>query len=263
MTFEGEDIQQDANLGESSDAPQTSTENQPEVTASEHSASTPKAESQSRPFHEDPAIQDYIQRQVAKQASEFEKRMAELSKRYESQSQARQPQQPKAVHPLIEKFREIDPRYAEYLEGLEAKAAKAEELDQKFAAREQADIRTQFENQLAKLHGENKVPEEMQKRIRREIVALAQENPELGLNDLPRVYKEVLEENNKWIDSIKRSERASYVTDKTKDAKAPTSQPKGKPAVSNGTKPAHTDRESMMASVVKSALKRSRAESDI
>jgi hypothetical protein len=257
-----EDIQQDANSGESSDAPQTSSpEANTEVTASEQ-RETDTQSAQQKPFHEDPRIQEYIERQVARQASAYEERMEELQREMREQFQQRN--QPKKVaHPLIEKFREIDPAYAEYLEGLESKASKVEQLEQRLSGMDQKEIVKEYENTLGRLHGENKVSPEMQDRIKERIDLAVTRNQKLGLRDIPNLYKEALEKETKFIDAIKRAERASYVTDKSKDARVPTSQPKGAPASGAGKKPVHTDREAALASIVKSALHRSKAESDI
>jgi hypothetical protein len=258
--LEGEGIQQDANTEESSAASETSPqENQTEVTANETSGQKTQAP-EAKPFHEDPRIQDYIQRQVAREASQYERRMTELQRQFQEQTQARQPKQ---TNPFVEKLREIDPKYAEYIESLEARASKVEQLEQRLSGFDQKEIIKEYESTVGRLHGEHKVPKELQDDIKERLDAFAMRNPHIGLKDLPEAYKQIADARMKWLDGIKRAERASYVTDKTKDSRAPTSQPRGTAATPGKSREVHTDREAMLASVVKRALKTSKAESDI
>lgn len=260
MTFEGEDYQQDANSGESSAAPETSTENQPEVTASESPDSSSQPAQQSRPFHEDPKIQEFIQRQVAKQASAYEERMQQLQQRFEEMGKEKQPSK---AHPFVQKLKEIDPTYGEWAESQEKLAEKLAQFEQWQQEQQRGAVIQQYESGVQKLHAEYKVSPDLQEIYREAIDAAAMKNPKLGLKDLPDVYKQVHDRFSKLLDSTKRAERASYVVDKSKDANAPTSQSKGVPTVNNGKRGSHSDKESAYAAIVKNALKGSKAASDI
>jgi hypothetical protein len=52
----------------------------------------------------------------------------------------------------------------------------------------------------------------------------------MPISALPQLYKQVHEQLNGYLESVRRSEREQYVTGKKQDAKIPASQPKGKPA---------------------------------
>lgn len=209
-----------------------------------------------KPFHEDPRIRDYIERQVSKQTQS-------LQSEWQRQMEASRPAQQKPANKFVERLREIDPAYAEYIESLEARASKVEQLEQNFSSLEQQKQYERYESALNKLHEENKVSQSDRALIQEKVEYRASKNPKLGLSDLPGLYKQALEEHTKYVDGIKRAERAQYVSDKSKDAKAPAPAPKGT-APTPGEKPKKfTDREDFLGSVVKRALNRSKAESDI
>lgn len=254
-----EDIQQDVSSGESSEAPQTSTPETSQVPAEASTQETQPVQER-KPFNEDPQIQDFIQRQVAKQTQRYEQQLAEFQRRFEQSSKPAE--QPKR-HKFVEKLAEIDPEYASYIEGLEQRAAKAEQLEKRFGQMDQQQVVKEYESAVERMHAENKVPEELKARIKRELDFRAMTNPNLGLRDLPNVYKEVLEDHTKWIDSIKRAERSSYVADKSKDARAPSTQPKGAPAVRKEQATPAKDIEDVYSRVVKRVMDTRKAGSEI
>lgn len=175
-----------------------------------------------------------------------------------SQSQQKESKE----HPFVARLKEIDPSYGEWAGGVEQLKKDLEEMRNWKQEQSRQAMVQQYESGIEKLHNDNKVPAELRDRIRRELDLRAMTNPKLGLKDLPNVYKDVLSDYNKFIDGIKRSERASYVTDKSKDVKAPATQTKGAPATGNKT-PAHKDKESAFSSIVQKALNRSKAEGEI
>lgn len=257
-----ENVQQDANEVQESSAPETAS---PETQASEQvtapEPSSAPAEPKSVPFHEDPRVQEYLERQIKKNTETYEQRMQEMQR----QVQALQPKaEPKQAHEFVQQLKQINPKWAEYIESLESKAGQVEQLTSRINSWEQKNTLSTYESTMAKMHAEFKTPDDLKERIKREIEFDAMRNPKLGISDLPGLYKQKFEDYSKWLDGIKRAERAAYVSDKSKDSKAPPTQPKGKvPARNDKGQFQNMDREEMMASVVKSALNKARAESDI
>ena len=255
--FEGEEvIQQDANSGDTSEAPQTSTQDSTtEVTGAESSLSRQANPESQMPFHEHPRFKELIsERNTLKE--QFEAMQNQFREMQSQKAKAQEKQ-----HPFVAKLGEIDPAYGEWAGGVEGIKKDLEEMRAWKQEQQRQTLITEYNSGIDKLHAENKVPDALRERIKREIDRQAIQNPKLGMKDLSSVYKQVLEEETKYLDGIKRTERASYVTDKSKDAKAPQTQTKGAPAGQQAKAP-FKDREEMHASVVKRAMKASKAGND-
>jgi hypothetical protein len=256
--FEGEEvIQQDANSEDSSVASQTSTESATnEVTAADSSSNQrqPAAESQ-MPFHEHPRFKEIIS-----DRNSLKEKLEAMEARFQ-QMESQKQQAPQKEHPFVSRLKEIDPSYGEWAGGVEQFKKELEEMKAWKQEQSRQALVTEYNSSIDKLHNENKVPETLRARIKKEIDYRAMTNPKLGLKDLPSIYKEVFEEETKFVEGLKRSERASYVTDKSKDARAPQTQTKG---ATPGQKPKQQsmDREERYASIVQKALKASKAGSD-
>jgi len=211
------------------------------------------------PFHEHPRFKELIEerKQLSEQTRQMQEQLEEM-RRATTQKQ----EQAKA-HPFVQKLTEIDPSYGEWAGGVEQIKAQLAELAE--WKREQANqsLVKDYESTIDKLHAENKVPEELKARIRQQLDFQAMSNPKLGMKDLPSIYKTVFESESKFMESIKRSERASYVADKSRDASAPSSQGRGKPVSPNQKAPTHKDVESAYASIVAKSVRNSRAGNDI
>ncbi len=83
------------------------------------------------------------------------------------------------------------------------------------------------------------------------------------MGNLKDAYKRLHDEIKTVIDSTKREERKSYVTDKAKDAKLPTSQPKGAaPSRDDKGRYAGMSREDIRSVIASKALKLSKGEKD-
>lgn len=256
--LEGEEIvQQDANNGDSSDAPQTSPETNNEAPASESLNESRQSSAESQmPFHEHPRFKELIS-----ERNTFKEQIEAMQRQMEALNAQKQQQTPEKKHPFVSKLSEIDPAYGEWAGNVEQMKKEFEELRAWKQEQARQSVINEYNSSIEKLHGENKVPETLRERIKEKIDFLAMTNPKLGLKDLPNIYKDILEKENKFLEGIKRSERASYVTDKSKDARAPQTQTKGAPAGQKANKPP-MDREAMYSSIVKNALKNSKAGSD-
>lgn len=184
-----------------------------------------------------------------------------MEARYQQMESQRQQTQQKE-HPFVARLKEIDPSYGEWAGGVEQFKKEFEELRAWKQEQSRQSLINEYTSGIDKLHNENKVPENLRGRIKKEIDFRAMTNPKLGLKDLPSIYKEVMEEETKFVEGLKRSERASYVTDKSKDAKAPQTQTKGAVATGAQKQQQHRDREDAYSSIVKKALSNSKAGND-
>lgn len=195
-----------------------------QVSSSEQAASSAPAQEdtgtqasapqeQNTPFHQHPRFQELIQqkRELSDRVSTYEQRMAEMQRQVE----AMQSSAPKAEDPLLARLKQIDPEFGARFEKLSSLESQVEKFKEWQQEQVMESYRTQASQSLTDLYKQYSVPENMQKRYDREIKAIAYENPNLGLKDLPEVFKSVHEEFTKWQDEFKRKERESYVTEKS------------------------------------------------
>ncbi|HYE72212.1 MAG TPA: hypothetical protein VEF04_02735, partial [Blastocatellia bacterium] len=260
----GEEItQQDANTIEETSAPQIeSTDSQSVETSAQQSEVSQEQSEKQVPFHEHPRFKELIdyRRQSEERLAAYEQQIQEMQRMYQEALKARQPQP--EINPFVAKLKEIDPRYGEWAESVEARASKAEAVEQELQQLRTERLINQYESAVERLHSEHKTPDTMKARIKRELDA-AVIRGEVKLQDVPRAYKQAFDDYTKWLDEVKRSERASYVQDKSKDATAPSSQPKGKLPPRNEKGQFTGDRESDLAMIAKRALKLSKAEGEL
>lgn len=264
MSYIDDEIQQQgANEAESPEPQEQSAEPIQESPAKEtQSAQSPEP---NVPFHEHPRFKELIEerRQYADRVSQYESRFAEMERRLQDQAQQR-PEPHKQVNPFVAKLKEIDPAYGQWAENMEQRAQQAEVLAREMQEIKQERIRSEYETTVSKLHSDSKVPESLRPFIREQLDALALSGQIRSVKDVPNAYKAIQEKYTSLIDGIKREERASYVSAKSQDASAPTSQPKGKaPSRNDRGQFTSGDRETDMAMLVKRALKISKAENDI
>lgn len=250
---------------ENTDAVEPSSEapSEPEG-GTEVKASAPKQEDQT-PFHEHPRFKELVEQKNSALAQQkvLEQKLAQLEARF---SQPQVPQAPSKeqteFEALIQDLKGIDPRLASVLES-NAKAAKmAEELQKRLEGFEktsaekerQAQIQTAV-SKINQLHESNKLSPEVRQLINNNLDLMYMQG-KLNLSNLEAEYKNALDLHNKFIESIKRAERESYVADKKKDAAVPTSQPKGKPATQAPKKPTYSkDPETARQQLVQEYLK--------
>jgi hypothetical protein len=249
-----EGMEQDVGTQESSPSETSTPESVTEVSAAESTGTQKQSAESSQPFHEHPRFKELIE-----ERNTFKSEIENMRRQME---ELRKPPKENKEHPFVSRLKEIDPQYGEWASNQEKLAEKLSQFEQWQQEQTRTAIVQQYETGISKLHDQYKVPSELQEIYKEALDAAAIKNPKLGLKDLPNVYKQVHDKFSKLLESTKRAERASYVVDKSKDAKAPATQPKGAPAT--GTKkPAHTDREAMLGSIVQRALKNSKAEGEI
>lgn len=260
-------VQSDANESQVSSEPVSDGEvSQPEP-QSEVPQQEVQAESsqESLPFHDHPRWQE-----IQTKNRNLERTVQELQQQMQQsieQQQAIAAAQPRETDPLMERIKNADPEFAQLIDELVSwKDSMSKDFGEVKDWREtqsQAQLRQTVDTQINSLHDKYEIPQELRTRYDREIAAYAQQNPELGIEDLPRVYETIHKDYNTFLDSVRRAERAKYVTDKRTDAAAPSSQPKGVPATApQQQNEMPTDPEAARREIVRIAMAKGKGSSD-
>lgn len=222
-------------------------------------------QSQARPFHEDPRIQDFIQRQTEKQLEsvrqQYDQQFQQLRSQYEQLSKSTQTE--KQRDELIERLKGIDPEFGSRFEELNSLKEQVAEFKRWQSEQAQQQTYQQAVNEVNRLHAENEVPDELKSVYNSMIQDIASKNPNLTVNDLPKVYKQVHDQFANIVNTIRRHERESYVKEKQPVAKAPSAQPKGQPV--NQSKKAEWSKDPYEArqQLINRTLKLAREENDV
>jgi hypothetical protein len=255
-------VQQDANIEETS-APQESsgTEQQQAISAQSEISEQESTPEPNVPFHEHPRFRELIEerRQAAEELQAMREQLAEL----QSLREQSQPPSQKPKNPFAEKLREINPEYAAWVDKQTAIAEEVEQLKAEREADRKRQVLENYNSSVEKLHTEFNVPKEWQGALKRQLDYLAMTDKRVGLGNLKEHYKTLHDEFKSLIDSTKREERKSYVTEKSKDAKIPSSQPKGAaPSRDEKGRFAGMDREQIKSEMTRQVLKIAKAEKD-
>jgi hypothetical protein len=236
-----------------SDVQSTEVSSEPTVAAveqTEASSEAAGAAEQTKPESNVPysRFQEVIQQknQHAEQLKAMQGQYQQMQARIDAFERAQQarPQTEAQKDALIERLKGIDPEFGERIEQMYSKLSKIDQLDQWRAQQEQ---QTQYQRAMSaveRLHAEHKVPKELQDIY----VNQLKSDPHVNLDNLNEAYKNLHQRMSGYFDSVKRTERESYVAAKKADAKAPTSQPKGK-APSPAQKQAKGSEESQRETV--------------
>ena len=173
-------------------------------------------------------------KELVEQKNEFSRKFDELEKRHK-EYQSRFEQQEKASkgpskdEQVLARLKGIDPEFAEFMESQSSRASKVDalekrlaEYDQRESARSQEAVRNQATSALEKLQGEHKVDKTIHEFYVARIKEMAQANPNLGLQDLPNVYKGLHDNMSKFLESQKRTSLTEYSDTKKADSKVPT-----------------------------------------
>lgn len=232
--------------GESSQEDQSVAESQDD--SSQQDAASETSEPKEVPFHEHPRFKELIQEKntYKQQYSQLENayrhlaaQLQEMQNTFQAQSQVKQ-QQP-TYEKTLERLKGIDPEFAEFqsklYEDVNSVPQLQKELQEFRQWKQQVEVenlRTQATSRLEQLYNEHKVTPELKDYYREYIANRAYENPKAGLQELDAYFKEAHEKYSKLLDSVKRQERASYVSEKKKDG-TPATQTGGQPAaIANG-----------------------------
>ncbi len=253
----------------SSEAPESSEKS---LNVDSELTNKPENKPEPAPFHEHPRFKELVEQKNSALATQkaLEQKLAQLEARFNQPVQSPLPAKAESeFESLIKDLKQVDPRLAAQLEA-QAKAAKqVEELTKRLEGFEKTSAEkeraSQVQTAVAKinqLHESNKVSPEVKNFINDKLDLLYMQG-KLNLTNLDAEYKNAIEGINKYIDSVKRMERESYVADKKKDAAVPTSQPKGKLAVPPPKQASkYKDRESMLKDIQSDVLKQLKADRD-
>lgn len=250
---------------EVSSEPQETVETAPEP-SQEAPEQTASPEPQETPFHEHPRFKELVDQknQFANRVQQYEQQMAQMHREMQEFKQARQQQSNPQKDELVERLKGIDPEFGSRFEELNSLRDQVSQFQQWQQQLQAQQVRENAYNQLNGLHEQFKVPESQRTYINSQIEQIAATNPNLSVNDLPRVYQQVHENFNKFVEDLRRSERESYVTSKKEDVKAPTSQPKGEPVKAGTKKPGFSkDPAKAREELIQRTLKIARAENDV
>lgn len=253
-----EEIEQGVNEQPESPAPeqtQTESQAQPEKVAAE--------QSEQQKFVPYERFQELVhdRQERDNRLKEYEGRMSQMEKQFQSEL-ARINQPTKEVNPFVAKLREIDPKYAEYIEGLEGRTSKVDSLEKELQALRNESLRSQYTSMVGNLHESNKVPEALRPFIQESLDARVMSGQVASLKEVNEAYKAEFEKFAKLLEATKRETTKSYAAEKTKDSSTPASQPKGKAAGGKDVK-ASGSREDQLSQIAKLAVQKARAERDI
>ena len=260
---ENEQVQSDVEQASSepsepaaSSAPETS-----ESKSAEASNKQPEQSEENVPFHKHPR---WIERDNELKAErQARQEMAQrLEQMHRQMQEFTQPKPTDKFAGLKERLKGIDPEFAEYVS---TQLAPAKELEELRNWRQQQELQSQQaygRSELQRLHDTHKVDASTQARYNAAIEAKVRANPNLRLEDLPRVYKEVHDDYSSWIEGIKRSERESYVKAKQSSAAAPTVS-KGTPAKPATKAEWSKNRDEARNQLIQRVLTKAKASSDI
>lgn len=265
------DNEQDANLPQEPSAPEQSpSEGEPQSGSPENEQSQPAAQPESVPFHEHPRWKEVIEerKQYKEQLDEQRRLTQQLAEKLEQFEKSNPPQIQKDE--LLEQIRAVNPQFAERFEQMQQRLSSLDSVEEKIQQYEQSQKQQAIEQQrnlvqkqIADLHSEYKVPENLRERYQREVTAIAMNDPSLRIEDLPKVYKAVHEDYSKFLEGFKRETTQSYAQSKQKDAVPPTSSKSASASKSTSNPKGVVDRDEMLKSIVDNALHRRRAQQDV
>lgn len=257
VTDANEEVSSEPQIEESDAGSEVSTETEPQAAPPENV-----------PFHEDPKVQEYVQRQIQKQMDEqkayYDQQLQLRDTQIKQFSQTQRPieAKPAPYSELVQQLKGHNPEFGNWVEQQSQLAEQVKQIHEQQLNQRFEQTRTQAYSEVARLHTQYEVPDELKSVYEAQVEKLAFANPNITMNDLPKVYEKVHENMKSMIETIRRHERESYVKDKTKDAKIPTNK-RGEP-VSPGQKPKwSTDPDTRRNELVARVLKTSREENDI
>lgn len=215
------------------------------------------------PFHEHPRWKER-EEQWSKKFQDLE---ARLQKQSEAQAPKQQQTQQEQKDELFERLKGIDKPFGERLEQMWNKLNKVDQIEQMTQAERQQTFQKTVADQFTKLCTDNKVPEGRREyyevMMARMATKMRSEGKAVGLDSMQSLFKQVHDSEAKYLDSLRRTDRESYVTDKKKDASAPTSQPKGKPASNAPKATPPRDAAEARQQTVSEVLRLARAEREV
>lgn len=253
--------QQDANVGESSEAPESNSAQQaPEQDVSAEQKQTSASEDQ-LPFHEHPRFKELVEQKnrAMEQSKALEERYAQLESQLRQMQQTNQPK--KEENPLYSRLKGIDPEFGGEFEKVASSLKELQELKQWKTEFEQNQQRNAAVATVKSLHEQNKVSPELRSIYESQLELAYARNPQAFLKDIQGQYKAVHESMMKVFEARDRAARESYVSSKKADASIP-SPSKGKNITSSKEFKYSDDPAEARQQLVKRTLELMRAESE-
>lgn len=229
------------------------------------------SQSKEPPFHEHPRFKELIEQRntFAKQLEDYERRFKDIDTKLAPKAAPQENPHLKMIESL--KSKGVEPEFIKWMVDTQKAADEAKSLSE---WKSQQETRSAEDSKrandkavadtLEKLHIENKVatPEDRML-VQAFLTNLVNKDPnasKLGVQDLPRLYKQAHETLTKRDETLKRSNLAGYTGDKKKDAAIPGAQ-KGnaQPKAASKTNNYKMDREEALAQVVGRAMSLHRA----
>lgn len=233
-TFQETDVSTESTSSSQEDSG-SSAQDQVEAQDQEDSAKQEASDGKQVPFHEHPRFKELIEQKNTLQGriSEYETRMNQLQAQYEqamNQFKAAQPkQQPQQPYkPVLDRLQGIDPEFAAMQAQLLEVAQALPSIQQEINAYKTEQLLNTYDSKLKGLFETNKVPNELRSVYKAQIDNAFISNRQLGLNDIEKVFSSTHSGLNSYIESLRRSERESYLKEKKKDA-VPNTRPDGVP----------------------------------
>jgi hypothetical protein len=258
---------------ETSASAESHSEESGEGQSGEGQQAAPKQEQpEPTPFHEHPRFKELVEQKnqaIAAQKA-MEQKLSQLEQNFQSRKAPEAPSKEQTeLQSLIDDLKKVDPRLAAQIESAHKASSQVQQLQEKLAQFEQSQVQEarsrevqQAVSRINQMHETNKVSPELKTFINDKL-DLMYAHGKLNSQNLDTAYKEVYDGFKKFEDSLRRSERESYVKSKTADSKIPSSQPKGTPAKPASKKPAFsTDPEVAKQQIVSRYLKAKAAEKD-
>ena len=236
-----EDFEESAVETESSASTESQSEESNEGSSEPAAQAAPKQQEETnQPFHEHPRFKELVEQKNQALAGQkaLEAKLAQFEARFNQQPKA--PEAPTKeqteLNALIDDLKKIDPRLAAQIEAASKASSTVQQLQQRLEGFEkssqesqrQQDIKTAV-TQINAMHEANKLSPET-RALFNERLDLRYMQGKLNLQNLEQTYKEMLDGQKKYDESLRRETLKGYVPGKKADANAPASQPKGAPA---------------------------------
>lgn len=258
--IDNEDVISDSSTEEQTEQQPDSSSSPAEETSSA-AAPAPKSED-NVPFHMHPRFQEVISEKnaIKEQNAAFQRELQELKNQVKAATPAERDE-------LMERLEGIDPKFAALLKGMRDELKTTKQALEEFSSwKQQSSAQTQaqqIKGMKDSFYSENKVPAERRDLYEAMVSNAAASNPNLTVNDLPSVMKQVHEQLGKMFQSNERATTKQFVEGKKAEANKPSTLKPGAPAKNVKQDSAPLSRAELLAEMKKAASDSLRADKDI
>jgi hypothetical protein len=252
---EGMEVEQET---QSDVTPETSSESQSD-NQPEQQAAAP-AEQKQVPFHEDPRIQDYMDRQMRKHAEAYESRLSEMQRQLQ---EASRPKQEPQKDPLIERLTGIDKDFGERFKQLSDQAALATKLQEQLTSMREQQFVERAVGRIGELNKSNSVSPEIASLYEAALDKAYREGKIRTMEDVDKAYNAIHEPFSKALSAREKAALDKYVSEKKAASAKPAPQPKGRVANPAQGPKQYANEQQRRASIVKDVVADLRAGRDL